>query len=151
MKYGLIALTAALVMLATPALAGPPDPCGGSPDTDGDGVCDLLDNCTLVANAGAIGCDTDNDGYGNACDADFNQSGGVTAIDFAAPYFLTDFTAAPPLDGGTGTDMNCSGGVTAIDFAAPYFLSYFTAAPPVPGPSGLPCAGTPGCGSTAGN
>ena len=35
-------------------------------DTDGDGIPDSSDNCTLVANANQQ--DTDADGYGNICD-----------------------------------------------------------------------------------
>jgi hypothetical protein len=38
-----------------------------SPDTDGDGVPDHLDNCPRDANAGQV--DTDGDGVGDACDA----------------------------------------------------------------------------------
>ena len=37
-----------------------------SPDTDGDGVPDHLDNCTLVANTAQT--DSDGDGVGDACD-----------------------------------------------------------------------------------
>jgi len=39
-------------------------------DTDGDGMCDTGDNCTLVANADQR--DTNGDGYGNMCDADLD-------------------------------------------------------------------------------
>lgn len=42
-----------------------------SPDTDGDGVIDSEDNCTLVANADQR--DTNSDGYGNICDADLDD------------------------------------------------------------------------------
>jgi hypothetical protein len=45
----------------------PPPSCdtlGG--DTDGDGVCDKVDNCPLVSNASQT--DTDGDGIGDACD-----------------------------------------------------------------------------------
>lgn len=40
-------------------------------DTDGDGVTDSSDNCTLTPNP--LQRDTDADGYGNICDADLNQ------------------------------------------------------------------------------
>ena len=50
----------------------PPDPCaalGG--DTDGDGVCDAVDNCPAVANPDQA--DMDGDGIGDACDIVQNQ------------------------------------------------------------------------------
>ena len=46
--------------------------CSGGTDTDGDGVPDICDNCTQLSNPQQI--DTDQDGYGNRCDADFNQN-----------------------------------------------------------------------------
>ena len=53
-----------------------------TPDTDGDGVVDTQDNCTLVANADQR--DTDADNFGNMCDADLNNSGGnVDLTDFS--------------------------------------------------------------------
>jgi hypothetical protein len=48
-------------------------------DTDKDGVPDVLDNCTLAANPGQA--DGDNDGFGNACDADVNNDGKVDEQD----------------------------------------------------------------------
>ncbi|MES2091161.1 MAG: C25 family cysteine peptidase [Pseudomonadota bacterium] len=48
-------------------------------DTDGDGIPDSRDNCTLVSNKDQK--DTDGDGYGNACDADLNNDGFVNALD----------------------------------------------------------------------
>jgi len=48
-------------------------------DSDGDGVPDNQDNCTLVANANQR--DTDGDGYGNRCDPDFNQNKVVDPLD----------------------------------------------------------------------
>ena len=54
---------------------------GLAPDADGDGVPDVLDNCSAVANAGTLDCDTDQDGYGNRCDCDLNQSAAATAAD----------------------------------------------------------------------
>lgn len=50
-------------------------------DTDGDLVDDLIDNCLLEPNGPnelSNQVDTDLDGYGNACDPDFNQDGLVT-------------------------------------------------------------------------
>ena len=43
------------------------------PDSDGDGIVDPEDNCPLVSNADQL--DTDNDGAGNACDADDDNDG----------------------------------------------------------------------------
>lgn len=43
------------------------------PDTDGDGVTDSFDNCTNVVNSDQR--DTNDDGYGNICDADLNNDG----------------------------------------------------------------------------
>jgi len=49
-------------------------------DCDADGVPDASDNCPGIPNGPLAGdCraqqDTDGDGFGNACDADFNQNG----------------------------------------------------------------------------
>jgi YD repeat-containing protein len=51
-------------------------------DTDGDGVPDQTDNCTLVSNANQR--DTDQDGFGNICDPDFNQNKIVDPADFSS-------------------------------------------------------------------
>lgn len=45
------------------------------PDTDTDTVVSMCDNCTLAGNPAQT--DTDADGYGNACDGDFNNNGVV--------------------------------------------------------------------------
>jgi hypothetical protein len=143
MKVGMIALTAALLMLAVPAWAGPTDPCAGSSDSDGDTVNDSCDNCVDVSNAGAAGCDTDKDGYGNACDSDHNNDQTVNAADFG--FFLPDFLASS--DMGTGTDNNCDTTVNAADFGT--FLPLFLIGKN--GDSGLKCAGNAQCGDRAGN
>jgi hypothetical protein len=141
MKIGMIALTAALLMFALPAWAGPVDPCGTATlaDADSDTVCDALDNCSALTGGVGPTCDTDQDGYGNQCDGDFDQSNSVIPSDFT-DYFLPDFLAAT--DSGVGTDMDCSGAVIPSDFTD-YFLPQYLSA--FPGPSGLWCAGTPNC------
>jgi len=50
-------------------------------DTDGDGVPDSQDNCTLVKNPDQK--DSDGDGYGDACDGDVNNDGSVNSLDVA--------------------------------------------------------------------
>ncbi|MFK8029617.1 MAG: DUF5060 domain-containing protein [Gammaproteobacteria bacterium] len=50
-------------------------------DSDSDGISDTLDNCLLVENAAQI--DVDADGYGNACDPDFNNDCSVNFIDYS--------------------------------------------------------------------
>jgi hypothetical protein len=128
MKVGMIALTAALMMLAMPAWAGPADPCGSHPaDMDSDTVCDALDNCKMLP--GAPTCDTDSDGLGNPCDGDFDNDTIVGPVDFNT-YFVPDFvagTASP----GVGTDMDCDGIVGPVDFNT-YFIPQFVSG--VPGP-----------------
>jgi hypothetical protein len=120
---------------------------GLAPDADGDGIPDVLDKCTLDSrNATApSNCDTDRDGYGNPCDADFDQNFTTNAADFAN-FFLPAFkTGSAPT---TGTDMDCNGTTNATDFGI-YFVPKFKGAPALggaaPGPSGLSCAGTAGC------
>lgn len=105
-------------------------------DSDGDLVPDAFDNCRDDANGPAQTSnqvDTDTDGYGNACDADYDNDFAVTAGDFG--IFLGTF-------GGTGdlTDHDGDGSITPADFAV--FLGQF---PGAPGTSGLACAGTVPC------
>ena len=108
---------------------------GSVSDGDSDLVPDEFDNCVARINGpneGSNQVDTDVDGYGNACDPDYDNDFGVTAVDFGT--FLTFF-------GGPGdeTDHDGDGATTAADFGV--FLQFFGG---VPGP-GLPCAGTPDC------
>ncbi len=93
------------------------------PDTDTDGILDADDNCTLVANPDQT--DTDQDSYGNACDADFNQSGSVDFADLAT--LKSVFFTSDPL-----ADLDNSGSVDFADLAR--FKSLFFKSP---GPSGL--------------
>ena len=135
----LFALEATLaILLATgmplAATAGP------SSDMDSDGVPDSEDICKMDPTAPLLcGSDTDQDGYGNACDSDLNNDGitnGLGSLILRPCYFAgSDPTNA-------GCDLNCDGLVNGLEF--PVFFPHFISGTP-PGPSGLPCAGTVPC------
>ncbi|MFK7885568.1 MAG: DUF4832 domain-containing protein [Gammaproteobacteria bacterium] len=76
-------------------------------DVDGDGVDDAVDNCVAQANADQR--DTDSDGYGNRCDADFNNDLIVNVVDLG--LLRVDFFATGDLD----TDLDGDGVVNAVD------------------------------------
>ena len=59
-------------------------------DGDGDGVADWHDNCLEDANAEQV--DSDGDGFGNQCDADFTNNGEVNIIDYG--IFLSAYNSA---------------------------------------------------------
>ena len=108
-----------------------------SDDNDGDGIPDRDDNCYEVENPDQ--CDTSQDGYGNACDADYNDDGVVGIPDFSwfrAHNFLS--AGAPGFD--PQVDFDCDGTVGVPDFNA----FRHRLGRPV-GPSGLWCAGSPPC------
>ncbi len=100
-------------------------------DSDGDGICTgstfnapmvgASDNCTTFANSDQL--DSDNDGFGNRCDADLNNDCFVDFIDFALFRFQF-FTSGPT------ADFTGDGFVDFIDFAL--FRSLFFQ-PPGPG------------------
>jgi formylglycine-generating enzyme required for sulfatase activity len=113
---------------------------GQTPDGDADGVPDAYDNCLQVPNAAQ--CDSDQDGYGNFCDGDLDQSGTVRSTDFR--HFLPDFRSGA--DSGVGSDMDCDGTVGDADFWSRFLPQFLTGNP---GPSGLDCAGSAGCGEFA--
>jgi hypothetical protein len=100
-------------------LAGP----AWAADRDGDGVPDPQDNCTLVANPDQF--DADGDGYGNACDADLNNSGLVTAADYT--ILRNALNTADP-----AADLDHDGNVTEADVAI-----FQNSLNQPPGPSGL--------------
>ena len=93
------------------------------PDMDGDGVADSLDNCTTVFNVDQI--DSNGDGFGNACDGDFNGDCNVNPIDLG--LFRQAFFGAGPDE-----DLNGDGTVNAIDLGI--FKTLFFQPP---GPSAL--------------
>nr|MDJ0865759.1 thrombospondin type 3 repeat-containing protein [Myxococcota bacterium] len=102
-----------------------------------DGVPDGADSCVEVANPDQR--DTDSDGFGNACDPDYNNDGAVGIPDFnvfRGQFGLTD--EDPGFD--PAVDHNGDGAIGIPDFGV--FRSYFGQAP---GPSGLGCAGTVPC------
>jgi len=114
------------------------DPVGGmlrflsvDVDDDNDAVPDNTnDNCQVQFNPGQQ--DTNNDGYGNICDADLNQSGFVDFGDltlFSAAFFTADPDA----------DFNSSGFVDFADLTL--FQGMFFQAP---GPSWCDPGAVPG-------
>ena len=92
-------------------------------DADGDGVIDSEDSCLGTFNPAQR--DTDGDGYGNRCDADFNQDGAVNFLDLA--IFRGRFNSDDP-----DADLDGDGAVNAVDLG---ILRQRFYAPP--GPSAL--------------
>ena len=115
---------------------------GSIADGDTDGIPDVLDNCSAVANGPAEApnnqVDTDGDNFGNRCDGDFNNVGAtvdladftlflgyglvvenvqrsackVTALQGGGARCLIDYAAAG------GVDQNCAS-LHACDFFGP--------------------------------
>jgi hypothetical protein len=112
------------------------EPAPAPIDTDGDGVLDLLDNCTLKPNPTQV--DSDQDGYGNRCDGDLNNNGFTNASDTTLFRLQLGQPSAAPLF--NKADINANGFVNASD--ATLFRQLLGLSP---GPSGLGCAGTVPC------
>ncbi len=112
------------------------DDCGsqckaGLPnDLDRDGILDSTDNCLITSNPKQG--DPDLDGYGNACDGDFDQDLDTDEDDFD---ILIGGGCSPICDLDEDGIVGNSNDVTM-------FFSLFGAPP---GPSGLACAGTVPC------
>jgi hypothetical protein len=101
-------------------------------DVDSDGITDSADNCLLVPN-GPLNSDTgdnpqqdsDQDGYGNACDADLNNDCYVNAQDLS--LFAQVFESS-----NSEADLNADGYVNSLDLGL--LRSLYEQAP---GPSGI--------------
>ena len=99
------------------------DVCNVYPDTDGDLVRDNVDNCTMAANSHQS--DTDDDGYGNYCDADFDNNLIVNAFDLS--FLRSNFFRSDP-----DADLNGDGFVNAADLGIMKSMFFKQ-----PGPSGI--------------
>jgi hypothetical protein len=128
MKVSVLTILVFLLAAGFPfvALSGP------ALDVDSDTVLDVNDNCLTDPNGGQ--CDTDQDGYGNACDGDVNNDGTTDVADY------TDIDnnilgTSPP-----GADTDCNGVIDVGDYPR---VDNNILNPP--GPSGLACAGTAPC------
>ena len=97
-------------------------------DFDGDLVFDAEDNCLLAPNPGQD--DTDEDNFGNKCDADYDQSGIPDGGDFGT--FAFAFGTSSEEQCHTGTIPGCT--VDGADFG--FFAFAFGSGP---GPSGTKC------------
>ena len=118
---------------------------GTDADSDGDGFQNNVDNCSEASNASQT--DTDNDGYGNACDGDFSQDGIVGGPDFAT--FATAFLAGTEGATGYNRDVDCNddgivGGPDFACFASQFLNARTNATTGGPGPSGRACVEAPG-------
>lgn len=80
-------------------------------DTDGDGVLDVADNCTELANASQV--DSDGDGFGNRCDGDLNNNGATNAQDTVLFRQQLGLSSNPPTY--NVADINANGAVNAQD------------------------------------
>jgi len=94
------------------------------PDTDGDGVIDLLDNCvndpngTLIPDAGGnIQRDTDGDGFGNICDTDLNNDLLTGFTDFNIFSSQIGCINPPGIDNCDHADFDGDGNVGFTDFS----------------------------------
>ena len=108
-----------------------------APDVDGDDVDADDDNCLVASNP--LQLDSDSDGFGDACDADYDNTGRVTIGDLQ--HFRSVFELSrgdPGFD--PAADHDNSGAIMLNDLQV--LRRSFSSAP---GPSALACAGTVPC------
>ncbi|MEM7082069.1 MAG: thrombospondin type 3 repeat-containing protein [Pseudomonadota bacterium] len=107
----------------------------GIQDTDGDGVTDQFDNCTLIPNPSQF--DADEDGFGNRCDADFDNNCAVNFLDvirYKAAF--NSFQGDPNYD--PVVDISENGAINFLDYimiTGTFLLE--------PGPSNVECSVLP--------
>ena len=86
-------------------------------DADGDGVSDSIDNCQLVANADQQ--DSNNDGFGNICDQDVNNSCNVDFVDFGLMINTGVLFSTPATPGWNADfDFNSDGVFNFLDIGS---------------------------------
>ena len=117
-KYSLLPF----ILLVGFVLAGPAFAGGPMDDDDGDGVVNISDNCVIHLNAAQV--DTDGDGWGNRCDADYNNDKIVNVVDLGIMR-LAFFTGDP------NVDLNNDGIVNVLDLGILKTLFFDS-----PGPAG---------------
>ncbi|MFK8030881.1 MAG: lamin tail domain-containing protein [Gammaproteobacteria bacterium] len=98
-------------------------------DTDGDGVVDSADNCTLVANPTQF--DSNGDGFGNICDPDLDNNGIVNFFDLVQIQMAFFATPVSP-NWNPDADFDNNGAINFLDFV---ILTNLFLSPP--GPSGI--------------
>jgi len=97
-----------------------------NPDTDGDGVPNVSDNCRLLSNANQA--DSNGDGFGNRCDGDLNNNNTTNAQDYVLfRQQLGQPSAAPVYN---AADINSNGAVNAQDYV---LFRGLLGSPPGPG------------------
>jgi len=97
-------------------------------DGDGDGVPTVVDNCITVPNPDQE--DSDGDLCGNQCDADYNQDGVVSIVDYG--IFQSCFTGAAQEVCDHAPEI-LDGFISIQDFGV--FRQQFVAGVPGPGQS----------------
>src|SRR5206468_154661 len=119
------------------SFCGSPSDPREAPDADSDGVVDDEDDCSTVPDFSQL--DSDRDGYGNACDGDYDDNGVVGISDFIAlGQAFGKNTTSPGWN--PEIDANGDGVIGVADFIA---IGHSFGKPP--GPSGLACAGSVPC------
>ncbi len=107
-RHALTALAALLMAAAWLLTPAPALACG---DLDGDGICNGDDNCLKTRNPDQF--DSDGDGYGDACDCDYNQDGKVDNVDLEELVlnFGDQVTDVNPIVDSNGNTVDASNGI----------------------------------------